>query len=165
MPQKKGAIPWNKGLKGVLVSPLKGKKNPKMTGELNPSWKGGRWKRKDGYIRVYCPGHPNLTKGRNDVFEHTLVAEKKLGRFLEKGEVVHHINGIRDDNRPENIVVLTASTHIKEHPPRKLITKWSHYHGDQCKNCGTNDRKHYGRGLCRRCFNKKYRPSRARVKL
>jgi len=37
------------------------------------------------------------------VFEHILVAEALLRRYLVEGESVHHINGIRDDNRPENL--------------------------------------------------------------
>ena len=47
--------------------------------------------------------------------EHRAVAEQKLGRTLVKGEIVHHINGDKFDNRPENLEVMTQSEHIKHH--------------------------------------------------
>ena len=46
---------------------------------------------------------------------HRWVMEKKLGRRLEKGEIVHHMDGNRRDNRPENLQVLTAKEHYKLH--------------------------------------------------
>lgn len=68
---------------------------------------------KDGYVRVHGVRHPRKTTG--GVYEHILVAEKKLGRRIRKSERVHHINGVRHDNRPENLEVISESQHGKEH--------------------------------------------------
>lgn len=57
---------------------------------------------KDGYVRVYAPWHPRCVNGRY-VLEHILVMEDMLGRHLYPDERVHHINKIRDDNRPNNL--------------------------------------------------------------
>lgn len=49
--------------------------------------------------------------------EHRVVAEKMLGRKLKRGEIVHHRDGNRHNNAPENLEVMTQSQHIKEHRP------------------------------------------------
>jgi len=56
---------------------------------------------------VRVPEHPRATTG-NYVFEHVLVMEELLGRYLLPGENVHHRNGVRDDNRPENLELWTG---------------------------------------------------------
>jgi HNH endonuclease len=75
--------------------------------EANGNWKGGRTRHKAGYVMVRAPGHPRATSGQY-VFEHILVAEDLLGRHLHDGETVHHRNGVRDDNRPENLELWTS---------------------------------------------------------
>lgn len=71
---------------------------------------GSRRKDSNGYwlIKVREGG------GRWDK-EHVLIAESAAGRKLAPGEHVHHINCVRDDNRPENLVILSASAHSSAH--------------------------------------------------
>jgi len=75
----------------------------------------GVWTDKDGYIRVggLKGKHPRYTTG--GVYQHILVMEEKLGRYISKDEVVHHINGIRHDNRAENLELHTKSSHAEKH--------------------------------------------------
>ena len=83
-------------------------KNPiKQVGDKNYFWTGGRYKCVHGYIHVWKPDHLNCTK-KGYVREHRLVMEEHLGRLLEKREIVHHINGIRDDNRIENLQLFNS---------------------------------------------------------
>ena len=77
-----------------------------------------------GYKYILKPDHPHATK-KGYVAEHRLVAEKKLGRYLEKYEDVHHINFKKIDNSPENLSVLTSSEHSKLHARLKPINKRS----------------------------------------
>ena len=78
------------------------------SGDKNPRWRGGRRKHLNGYIIVCSPNHPNKTS-YGTVLEHRLVMEKKLGRYLLPGEVVHHINGQKDDNRTENLMLFESN--------------------------------------------------------
>ena len=71
------------------------------------TWKGGRRIDHYGYVLVRAPNHPRAHKGY--VFEHRLVMEKMVGRYLKRHETVHHKNGNRQDNRPENLELWTGS--------------------------------------------------------
>ncbi len=70
--------------------------------EKNKNWRGGRTYHKAGYVMVRVPGHPR-TRKHPYVFEHILVMEQQLGRYLLSDETVHHRNGVRDDNRLVNL--------------------------------------------------------------
>lgn len=76
-------------------------------------WKGGT-KNNNGYIMVQAPSHPNCDS-QGYVREHRLVMEKHLGRYLEKDEVIHHINHKKNDNRVENLIILTKKEHDNIH--------------------------------------------------
>jgi len=65
-----------------------------------------------GYVRVYCPMHPEANTW-GYVYEHRVVAEQIIGRRLLKDEIVHHKNGIRWDNSPENLEVMDKREHGK----------------------------------------------------
>jgi hypothetical protein len=77
------------------------------TGKKSQNWKGGKTYL-NGYILVYAPENPH---NHNKYYgEHRLVMEKKIGRYLEPREFVHHINGVRDDNRIENLILLNGNS-------------------------------------------------------
>lgn len=84
----------------------------------HPNWKGGRWYNQ-GYvftkIEITDPMITMATQRGNGftyyIPEHRLIFARYLGRCLQRREVVHHLNGIRDDNRIENLAILTKNTH------------------------------------------------------
>ena len=73
------------------------------------------WYKENGYIMRKVNNHPKQNK-RGYVAEHRLVYERYLGRFLDSKEVIHHINGNREDNRLENLQLsIENSEHIKKY--------------------------------------------------
>src|SRR3990167_2781700 len=97
---KKGHIPWSQGKKGI------------WTGIKNHRWKGGKYI-ENGYYLIMKKNHPHAVKGY--IFEHRLILEKKIGRYLTSNEICHHINGNRLDNRPENLELMSRPVHASMH--------------------------------------------------
>lgn len=96
-------------------SPMKGKKCAYFEGKKNPNWKGGKRHGGLGYVVIYKPNHPFCNR-QKCVYEHRLVMEKHLGRYLRPEEVVHHINRIRNDNRIKNLMLFENSKkHLNHH--------------------------------------------------
>ena len=98
----------------VTDSPSNPKKKEGMLGPKNPNWKGGRTIASNGYVLVKAIGH-HLAHCTGYVYEHRHVAERKYGREIGPEEHIHHINGRKTDNRPENIEVLSAAEHRAKH--------------------------------------------------
>lgn len=97
-------------------------------GEKHYLWKG-RIYDKDGYVLLNKPDHRDANPN-GYIREHRYVMEKCLGRMLDKKEVVHHINGIKDDNRIENLQLFSASNEHMKHEYKngnlKHLTSWKY---------------------------------------
>lgn len=134
---KKGQPSWNKG-----------KKFPQRSGDKHPNWKGGKSLNNTGYFRLQVNG--------SCILEHRYVMEKYLGRKLKRKEVVHHKNGIKTDNRVENLeIVKNNSEHMRMH-------RWS-FGGKEtitCLNCNNNfvNFKSNKRKFCsKKCYTEQQR--------
>jgi hypothetical protein len=101
------------------------KEFPKATyGERHYAWKG-RLIDKNGYVMIHCKGHPNARKHTHYIFEHRLVMEDSLGRFLLPTEVVHHINGVKNDNRIENLQLFDSNGEHLAHELKGRCPNWT----------------------------------------
>jgi HNH endonuclease len=78
-----------------------------------------------GYVVAVLVNHPVL--GRRRVYEHQLVFIEELGRPLTRGEQVHHINGIRHDNRRENLELMKSAKEHKAKHPTVMTPEWKQH--------------------------------------
>jgi len=101
----------NKGSKHPPV------KRPERTGNKHPSWKGGRYISHDGYVVVSVRSgrNPNRSGWGNYRKEHLVVMEEHLGRKLTRGEVVHHIDGDKQNNKLSNLYLTDQKGHRNAH--------------------------------------------------
>lgn len=113
--KRQGYIIRCRGCAAKLRAP---EQSQRMTGSGNYQWKGGRHKTSQGYISVWVPPDSPYYKmarkhknKRTCVLEHRLVIAQFLGRCLEPWEIVHHFNGMKDDNRIENLFIVNKHIH------------------------------------------------------
>lgn len=99
-------------------------------GHANPSFRGGRRIDQDGYVFVsapedhpYAPRLPRKKVGR--IYEHRLVLEQKLGRYLQPGEVVDHVDGLHLHNHPDNLRVFASNADHLRATISGQIPNWS----------------------------------------
>lgn len=93
----------------------------KESGKKHLGYKNGKHKTRQGYIKILLdvsdPMLKMANKGDNNyVFEHRYIMAKSLGRPLKRTEHVHHLNGIKDDNRLSNLALVDGGNH-------RIITK------------------------------------------
>ena len=80
------------------------------TREQHHNWKGGFNRQKGGYVLILHPEHPRANRD-GYVREHIIVWEETHGKPLPNGWIIHHLNGIKDDNRPRNLIALPNKKH------------------------------------------------------
>ena len=121
---RRGKAPWNKNTKGIMKpnsGSFKKGNHPKTEfkkgqtlGANHPMWKDGRIKGFGGYMLILMPNHPFCQKC-GYVYEHRLVIEKQIKRYLTPDEIGHHIGAI-DDNRPHMLMAFSSiSAHMRFH--------------------------------------------------
>ena len=139
-------------------NPAKYKMGHRGKGKNHHLWKGGINNHNKGYIEVYHPDNK-----RNRILEHRLIMSRYIGRPLNKGEVVHHIDGNKKNNNIENLMLYKNNgIHISDTIRKDFSTRTCMW----CKSNTTPIRKdnkmpiwaRYLNGwLCRKCDRKRLR--------
>lgn len=118
----------------------------KRIGKDHPHYKNGKTISSHGYV-ILCSKEWGANAGR---YEHRVVMERHLGRKLKRGEIVHHKNGVKTDNRISNLQVMSRADHNREHGNGQMLA---------CTSCGAE--RWYSKALaarlakpylCRKCY-------------
>lgn len=107
------------------------------SGEDSPNFNGGKYIDDKGYVRVLRPDHPKNIRGY--AYEHRLVVERYLGRFLQGWETVHHINEIKQDNRLDNLFICSHKEHSALHKEGAVM---SAEHREKMRQTAYNNKPH-----------------------
>jgi len=125
--------------RNIVTPGFKGKKHTKQTKKLigkkskakftkeykekiREKHRGKKKRAINGYILIKDYQHPNRN-AQNDVLEHIKIMSSYIGRPIKKGEVIHHINMVRNDNRIENLYLSTRGKHMKIHGTLNTLVK------------------------------------------
>jgi hypothetical protein len=113
-------ISWTQ--EDVRAAVEEGRRNPLPHGlmrENNNYWRGGRVIASNGYILIKVGFNHHLADIRGYAYEHRLVAEKILGRRLKGTEIIHHKDGNKTNNSPDNLEILDKREHRNHHRIKK----------------------------------------------
>lgn len=133
----------------------------------------------NGYRVIYMPDHPSAMKSDNwngYIYEHIAIAEERLGRKISKDEVCHHLDGNRQNNDSDNVIVILRSEHSKLHAFLKrsvIINESSDENGVNsgkpkvyCTECGISTKNdHFCSLKCQQQYNRKDWPSREQLEI
>lgn len=128
--------------------PTKGRFCSHSCSAQHQRWQGGRHTDEHGYVRLWQRSQGKLRR------EHRIVMEQVIGRPLARNEEVHHRNGDKSDNRPENLEILSSAEHRRLHNSQRVCALGWARHYPCCVTCGTTDRPHIARGMCSPCYHK-----------